>query len=198
MPYTDLLYPLLLGVVELVHVPVDLLQTHVILEVATEIVYRGSLAHGLAYTPYHQVSELLVLDLIEPDAVIDLADDRLSSRQTRRGDVGQNVLRRLQFLISPALEVNQLLASVCGNPMPSFGFQASCLLLAMGDTHPVDLLEAAAALVDDHYADGSGTVMLPAGEHTAKVRKSLASPKSPEQYTLQLCQWPFFRNGSKK
>ena len=198
MPYTDLLYPLLLGVIELVHVPVDLLQAHVILEVATEIVYRGSLAHGLAYTPYHQVSELLVLDLIEPDAVIDLADDRLSSRQTRRGDVGQNVLRRLQFLISPALEVNQLLASVCGNPMTPFRLEKCCFLLVVGYSHSVDLGKTAAALVDDYHANGPGTVMLPAGEHTAKVRKSLASPKSPEQYALQLCERPIFRKRSEK
>ena len=40
--------PLLLGVVQLVHVAVYLLQADVILEVAAQVVHRGFLAHGLA------------------------------------------------------------------------------------------------------------------------------------------------------
>ncbi len=198
MPYADLLHPILLRVVELVHVPIYLLQAHVILEVTTKIVDRSFLAHGLTDTPYNQVAEFLILDLIEPDAVIDLADDRLGCRQTRRSDTGQNILGRPQFLIGPAFEVNQLLAAVRGYPMPAFGLQGGLLLLAMGDAHPVNLLEAAAALVDDNHTDGPGTVMLPAGKHTAKVRKSLASPKSPEKYALQLCERPFFRKQTGK
>jgi len=82
--------------------------------------------------------------------------------------------------------------------MSSFSFRSRCLFLAMSDAHPVDLLKVAAALVDDNYADSSGTAMLPAGEHMAKEQKSLASPKSPKQYALQLCERPLFRNGTEK
>lgn len=66
------------------------------------------------------------------------------------------------------------------------------------DTHLMDLLEVAAALVDDNHADSPGMVILPAGERMAKARKSLASPKTPIQYVLQLCEWLFFRKGAKK
>lgn len=180
MPYADLLHPTLLRVVELVHVPIYLLQAHVFLEVTTK--NRSFLAHGLTDTPYNQVAEFLILDLIEPDAVIDLADDRLGCRQTHRSDTGQNILGRPQFLIGPAFEVNQLPAAVRGYPMPAFGLQGGRLLLGMGNAHPVNLLEVAAALVDDNHTDGPGTVMLPAGKHTANVLKPCVT-----QVTREIC-----------
>ncbi|MBO7416852.1 MAG: hypothetical protein J6U22_09800, partial [Bacteroidaceae bacterium] len=65
-------------------------------------------------------------------------------------------------------------------------------------TQSADLLELAIALVNNNHADASGSVMLPASEHNTKVRKSLASPKPPEQYALQLRERPLFKERPEK
>ena len=84
------------------------------------------------------------------------------------------------------------------NPMATFSFKGNGFFLAAGYAHSVNLSEPTTTLVNNDNTDGPGTVMFPAGEHTAKLQKRLASPKSPRLYGLQLCQRPILSKWPKK
>ena len=88
MPNTYLLHAFFLGVLQLVHVPVYLLQAHVILEMAPEIVYGSFLAHRLTDTTNNQMAQLLILNSIETYAIIHLSDNRLGCCKACGFDAG--------------------------------------------------------------------------------------------------------------
>ena len=56
MLYAYRLYKLLLGVIQLVEITIYLLQADIFLEVPSQIVYRGFLAHRRAYPGDYQMA----------------------------------------------------------------------------------------------------------------------------------------------
>ncbi len=75
-------------VMQLVHVPVDLMELQVFIEVRLEVLYRRRLAHRLAHTGNGKMTENIVLNRVEADTVIYTVQDDLRSVQRCTFDMG--------------------------------------------------------------------------------------------------------------
>ena len=104
MSDADLLNQLLLWTMKLVKIAVYLLETHIFLEVSTEIVDSRLLAHWRAYTWYDQMPQFLILDRIETDTVKNLTDYCLRGFQRSLDYIWQDLFGNcFLFLFEPFL-----------------------------------------------------------------------------------------------
>ena len=87
-----------LRIVQLVHVPIDAVQPHILVEVGLQILHRRNLALRLAYPRNDKVAQDAVPDRTEADAVIYVAEDDLGRVLERPLDARDGIPRFLECL----------------------------------------------------------------------------------------------------
>ena len=79
MLYADLLCKLHLGVVELVHVAIDVVEVNILVVIRFEVFNSSKFTLGLRYSCDHQMTQNLIGNPVEANAVIDLIKQKLSA-----------------------------------------------------------------------------------------------------------------------
>ena len=127
MPHAYLLDFLLLRVVQLVHIAVDAVQPHVLVEIGLQILHRRNLALRLAHPRDDQMAQDAVPDYSEADAVIYAAEDNLGSVLERPLDARDGITRFLERLRA-LVKVKPLLTGIIVYPLTGLDFKPGYLV----------------------------------------------------------------------
>ena len=155
---------LALSIVQLVHIAVDVVQPHVLVEVRLQICRCRNLALRMAYPRNDKMAQNTVPDFPEADPVIYVAEDNLRRVLERPLDVRNGIPRfpeRLRVLV----KFKCLLTGIFVYPLTRLGLKAGNLIGGGRHSYRFQLLELATALVCDNHAHCAASVLLFAHKH---------------------------------
>ena len=116
-----------LRVVQLVHIAVDAVQPHVLVEAGLQILHRRNLTLRLAHPRYDQMVQDAVLDGPEADAVIYVAEDNLRHVLERPLDARDGIPRFLERLRA-LVKIKPLLTGILVYPLAGLDFKPANLV----------------------------------------------------------------------
>lgn len=101
---TDLLDEILLCPVQLIHIAINVMEGHALVEMALQIAYCGQFAHRLTQPGYCKFTKQPVLYAVKPDRVINAAENLVRSVKKNLVNSVKNLLgREPQVLIAPRI-----------------------------------------------------------------------------------------------
>ena len=171
---------------QLVHIAVDAVQPHVLVEIGLQILHRRNLALRLAYPRNDKVAQDAVPDRTEADAVIYAAEDNLGSVLERPLNAGDGITRFLERLRA-LVKVKPLLTGILVYPLTGPDFEPDNLIGVGRHAYRLQLPELAAALVCDDHAHCAAAVLLLAYKHAIKIHISaLRHPSHHDKFSKLL------------
>lgn len=101
---TDLLDEILLCPVQFIHIAINVMEGHALVETALQIAYCGQFAHRLTQPGYCKFTKQPVLYAVKPDRVINAAENLVRSVKKNLVNSVKNLLgREPQVLIAPRI-----------------------------------------------------------------------------------------------
>lgn len=167
--------------VEPVHVPVDVVEADVLVEVRLQVLNCRHLAQWLAHPGDDQMPEYVVTYGSETDAVVYAVQDDLRGVVERPVNVREHLPGRHDGLVA-LVEIESQLAGVLVHPCTGPALQLLDLMRIRRHTDGLELTELPRTLVHHDHADRARFVSAPADKHARKGSQSEAI--HPEKFPI--------------